>query len=415
MATRPDPVSHSAPRPEHRVRAFDGLRGVAALMVLTHHALLMLPDFAGWEWFGPGQPTHGPIEWLLLRTPLALVWAGQARALLFFVLSGFVLGLPWLEGRSVPYGRFLLGRFCRIYPPYLIAMIAAAVGSILLGGHLLPGTTIYFNSLGWAFRPSWAAIPSILTLTDNQSMQYMNEAVWSLVWEVRVAIIFPAVLFPILRWGNRGVLAALVGLTLTHELTLGLLSPGMTMLLDKPADTFAFAEFFVFGAAVAVNRGAIVAWFGQRRPAYGLISLGVGCLMCWVPWPREHDHLLGVGATIILVAILGTPRVQGWLQARWLLWLGGRSYSLYLIHVPVIMMAVIASGGHVTVWLLFAAVALAIILSDFFHHLVELPSVGLAQRLTGYSLQSRHRGPPGGIAGWLIRRARAVDAALPLA
>jgi hypothetical protein len=119
---------------------------------------------------GPALPACGrsagaatlPIEWVLLRTPLRLLWSGQTRALLFFVLSGFVLSLPWLNGRSAPYGRFLLGRFCRIYPPYIIAMVIAAAGCILLGGRRLDHATVHFNQLGWAFRPTGAAVPSVL-------------------------------------------------------------------------------------------------------------------------------------------------------------------------------------------------------------------------------------------------------------
>jgi Acyltransferase family len=133
-----------------RIVALDGLRGVAAIMVLLHHALLMLPQFADYEWYSRLSARLSLGEFLLLRTPLRLVWAGQERAIMFFVLSGFVLSLPWLNGKPQSYGRFLLGRFCRIYPPYLAAMTLAALGSILMGGHVLPKASVYFNELGWA-------------------------------------------------------------------------------------------------------------------------------------------------------------------------------------------------------------------------------------------------------------------------
>ena len=116
-----------------RIVALDGLRGVAAIMVLLHHALLMLPVFADYEWYSKVPAHISPGKFLLLCTPLRLVWAGQERAIMFFVLSGFVLSLPWLSGKPQSYGRFLLGRFCRIYPPYIAAMALAALASVFIG------------------------------------------------------------------------------------------------------------------------------------------------------------------------------------------------------------------------------------------------------------------------------------------
>jgi peptidoglycan/LPS O-acetylase OafA/YrhL len=231
----------SAPRaaaPIRRIPALDGLRGVAALMVLFHHTLLLLPDYANYEWFGSKAPVHGWIEFALLRTPLRLLWAGQERALLFFVLSGFVLCLPWLAGKPQPYGKFLLGRFCRIYPPYLIAMLLAALGAFILGGHNLPDASIYIRQLGWVFRPDWQAAPSIAAVLNNKHSEFINEAVWSLVWEVRVALIFPLIIVPMVRWGNAGAAAVFVALLAARHFTANLLPPAWSATLNLPQETF---------------------------------------------------------------------------------------------------------------------------------------------------------------------------------
>ena len=383
---------HSAPRPEHRILALDGLRGVAALLVLFHHTLLMLPDFANFQWHVPGATSHGVIEWFLLRTPLRLLWAGQERALLFFVLSGFVLGLPWLNGRAARYGRFILGRFCRIYPPYLVAMIAAAAGSFLLGGRPLVHATVLFNQFGWAFPLSWAAVPSIAGILYNPSSSYMNEAIWTLVLEVRVALILPFIMLPIARWRNTGVALVLAALLILKYVSAHFVSPAISRALDAPQDTFYYAEFFVFGAAVAANRVGISAWFSRRGEVFGLGCLVLGCLVCWLPWPAQHDRMVGVGAAIILVAILGSARTRSWLTKSPLLWLGRESYSLYLVHLPLIMVVVIACGGAVPVLACAAVIPAAILLAWAFNRWVETPSVVLVQWLTGYSRRG-DRGP----------------------
>jgi peptidoglycan/LPS O-acetylase OafA/YrhL len=361
------------------------LRGVAALMVLFHHTLLMLPDFANYEWHVPGATSHGVAEWLLLRTPLRLLWAGQERALLFFVLSGFVLGLPWLEGRRMAYSRFLLNRFCRIYPPYIIAMVIATLGSLLLGGIKLDRATIYFDQLGWSFPLSWQALPSVLGILNNPHSRFLNEAVWSLVWEVRVALIFPLLILPMARWRNKGAAVVLMILILLRHVFGRFFGPGLSDTLNYPQDTFYYAEYFVFGAAVALNRVVIAAWFGNRGRWVGVVSLVAGCLICWVPWPRQHDIIVGIGAAVILATILGSGQIRSWLVGPPLIWLGRQSYSLYLTHLPLIMTVAILFGGKIPFVICVAILPAAVGLAELFRCWVEMPSVAFAQRITGYA------------------------------
>jgi peptidoglycan/LPS O-acetylase OafA/YrhL len=280
-------------------------------------------------------------EFLLLRTPLRLVWAGQERATMFFVLSGFVLCLPWLNGNPQSYGRFLLGRLCRIYPPYITAMALAALASVLIGGQVLPKASIYFNELGWARNPDAGTLPSVLLVLTNHHSDYINEAVWSLTWEVRVAILFPLLMLPLLRWRNIG---AAQGLCLSSAFRPG----GHAFLLTAHPDLAEllgngcrYTGCFVLGTIIAMNRVRIGEWFDSRHPAFGWLCLSLGLWICWSPWPHFHDQIVGIGASLIIVAIIGTKGLKKWLAKEYWLWLGRQSYSLYLIHVPVVMVIVI--------------------------------------------------------------------------
>ena len=386
--TAPTSPAPSVPVPVGRVQAFDGLRGVCALMILFHHVLLTQPAFADYEWHVPRHAPLGWAAWLLVATPLRLAWAGQERALLFFVLSGFVLSLPWLEGRAAPFGRFLLGRFCRIYPPYLAAMALAAAASALLGGHPLPAASVYVRDLGWVHRPSWATLFSVVAVLNNRSSEYINEAAWSLVWEARVALVLPLLIVAAARWGNRALpplfALLLVCARLANHAVSHWAPPGLSAVLNAPQDTFRYAELFLFGVAVAVNRDRIAARaaLGNGWPGVGLLA--VGCVVCWIPWPVERERLVGVGAALVLVSALGSTRVQGWLTRPALLWLGRQSYSLYLVHVPLIMVAVIAFGGAVPL-AAFLLIAPAIVAAaELFRVRVERPAVRMAQNATGY-------------------------------
>jgi peptidoglycan/LPS O-acetylase OafA/YrhL len=366
-----------------RIVALDGLRGVAAIMVLLHHSLLMLPAFADYEWYStlPAHMSFG--KFLLLRTPLRLVWAGQERAIMFFVLSGFVLSLPWLAGKPQSYGRFLLGRFCRIYPPYIAVMALAALASVLVGGHVLPNASVYFNQLGWSHQPDSGTLPSILLVLSDRHSEYINEAVWSLTWEVRIAMIFPLLVLPISRWRNKGA----AGL----YLFLLLLGPGGKHLLSAHphfgrvlADGCCYTSCFVLGSAIAMNRVKIAEWFGRHRSAFGWLCLALGLEICWAPWPHFHDQIVGIGAAALIVAIIGTAGLRNCLAKNYWLWLGKQSYSLYLIHVPVVMAIVVLFHGKVPIFACLSVIPISIVLAQIFHLHVELPSVALAQKRAGY-------------------------------
>ena len=91
-----------------RVVSLDGLRGLAALVVMVHHGLLTWPALAA-QYDGPNR---GSGTWWLTFTPLHLIWAGTEAVVVFFVLSGIVLTRPFLlrRGGGWPayYGRRLL-------------------------------------------------------------------------------------------------------------------------------------------------------------------------------------------------------------------------------------------------------------------------------------------------------------------
>jgi peptidoglycan/LPS O-acetylase OafA/YrhL len=378
--------THQLTSPGHagrRIVALDGLRGVAAIMVLLHHALLMLPQFANYEWYSsvPAHISFG--EFLLLRTPLRLIWAGQERAILFFVLSGFVLCLPWLSGKPQSYGRFLLGRFCRIYPPYIAAMALAALASVFIGGHDLPKASIYFNQIGWAHHPDLGTLPSILLVLTNHHSAYINEAVWSLSWEVRIAILFPFLMLPILRWRNLGAAQVYVFLFLLGQAARQVLRahPNSAQLLGNG---FRYTSCFVLGTIIAMNRVKIGEWFARRHSAFGWLCLTLGLGICWAPWPHFHDDIVGIGASLLIVAIIGTASLRKWLAKDYWLWLGRQSYSLYLIHVPVVMGTVILYGGKVPPLACLSVIPVSIVLAQIFHLHVELPSVELAQKAASY-------------------------------
>src|SRR5687768_11280377 len=100
-----DPASASF-APRGRVHALDGLRAVAISLVVVHH-------------LGLGQLA------VVLRRNDLWAWGAFAETVgtsgveLFFVLSGLVLGAPYLRGeRTFHAGDYLRRRVVRLFPPY---------------------------------------------------------------------------------------------------------------------------------------------------------------------------------------------------------------------------------------------------------------------------------------------------------
>ena len=94
----------------NRYEELDSLRGLAAISVFFGHILLVFNAI--------------PITNLLFEYgPLRAAVAGSEAVTLFFVLSGFVLSLPFYNNGTFNYGKYVVKRIFRIYIPYLIAIL----------------------------------------------------------------------------------------------------------------------------------------------------------------------------------------------------------------------------------------------------------------------------------------------------
>lgn len=119
MSARQDSVISPSTR-DARIRGLDGLRAMAASMIFFAHA-----------WGHAGHPDTAITIPLLGKTPLApIVTFGTQGVAMFFVLSGFLLSLPFWQalndGSHVELGAFFRRRFLRIYPAYLVVVLFLA-------------------------------------------------------------------------------------------------------------------------------------------------------------------------------------------------------------------------------------------------------------------------------------------------
>ncbi|NYF87937.1 acyltransferase [Tunturiibacter empetritectus] len=247
--------------PQPRLRELDSLRGLASLVVVFHHFILMWP---AWPW-----PTHGPL-WHQLHLTLLFypLYAGHEAVMLFFILSGLVLSFPYLLGRGQPYPIFLARRILRIYGPYLAALALSVAGAAKWHGNLGHGK---WASAFWSEPVRWTLVLQHIAFLGFYNWQQFNFVIWSLIVEMRISIFFPFLALLILRVRTRIALLLAVALSLTEFVVLRLYpqTDQATGLLR----TVHYTAFFIFGILLARHLKTISARFCSLPIA---IRIGIG-------------------------------------------------------------------------------------------------------------------------------------------
>jgi peptidoglycan/LPS O-acetylase OafA/YrhL len=353
---------------EHKERRFpelDSMRGLAALVVVFHHFAYMFYPWA--------------LSASFLSVMLYPFIAGHESVMFFFVLSGFVLALPNLRGKRQCYPIFLCRRVLRIYGPYLAALGLAVGGCALWHNRI--------GTVGWA-AGTWNAsvrasslLQPILMIGNYDYSQY-NTAFWSLVYEMRISIIFPALFLIANRMKFFSLLIAVVLCTFA-----GVHDGNHQFLI-----TFEYVGVFLIGIWTAKNATHISAAYDKLGNVWRgmLVALSLLLYFGW-HWiavgPLRHlgDMPIAVGATGLLILSLNSVPLGRFLRSSVPAFLGQISYSLYLVHGTVLfaMTAVLGNTlSHLTFFFLYISVA--ILLSWGFYRVVEYPFT-VASRNVGKS------------------------------
>jgi peptidoglycan/LPS O-acetylase OafA/YrhL len=354
-----------------RFKTLDSLRGIAAFIVLIHHCFLTIP---------PGSRDM-VLHWGDL-TPFRIVFMGRPAVIFFFVLSGFVLSLPYLTERQPEYPRFVVKRLCRIYLPMAAAVILSALLYIAVMPTHVAAASAWLNNESWQDPLDLRLVLRHLLMSGRSSDASLDNVMWSLIYELRISLIFP---FLVLFGRFSASAALLAGLTsyAIAKPTLDLLGIGPfpyynTSLLSALVITLHFLLCFMAGIALGARRDRIAAAFA-RLPVGIAILLWVAALYALA---APSDLVDTAGAALIIALSLGSERVTRLLSAPVLLWLGRISYSLYLVHLLVLLTIVHLLGDRLPLWLVLGVVPpTALVTAHFFHLAVEAPATALGRRL----------------------------------
>lgn len=335
MTSAPDAAVVS--RGGGRWRSLDGLRGLAAVVVLLHHGLLTLGSLAD-AYYSPERPGAFTPVWWAAWTPLHLAWEGTGAVLVFFVLSGFVLTLAVVRTPRFSWFAYYPARLVRLMLP---VWAAVCLGVVLMT--LVPRD----GDAGSAWLRARAAVGvspetvwQSLTLSAPAGRSYLVSPLWSLHFEVVFSLLLPLFVYGVIatrRWPALAVGVAVAAVAASAAL------PG------KPA---AFYAMFLVGTVLAVHRERLstaAARFSARPPARIIwpVALVVGLLLLtwrWITpavdlgsWSGLADVPASVGAVVVVFVCAHWRGVDRVLTRRPVLWLGTVSFSLYLVHEPIVI------------------------------------------------------------------------------
>ena len=334
----PTPPAVAAPvhggEPQQHLPHLDGLRGVAAMLVVLHHVWLTIwPIEAGPRAGAGGLDLSGAFAF------------GHFRVAVFIVLSGFCLTLPVARSGALRGGEraFFARRARRILPAYYAAL---ALSLVLIGVAIGGETGTHWDR---SVPVSLDGLLANVLLVQNLVAQgEINHVLWSLAVECQIYLAFPLLL---LLWARSGV-AALAAATGALVLAIGAASrlvPGAAPLLD--GGTLQFLTLFALGmvgAIVCFSPAARTHALATRVPWRVVLALAAAGTAAGAFAARDlvlanlflFDLLAGLATTALLVVTCtgGAPRVRAALGSRGLVFLGAFAYSTYLIHAPLLQL-----------------------------------------------------------------------------
>lgn len=372
------PPSH--PRAPRRFVALDSLRGFAACMVVFHHIE------------GPG---------LFLES--ALVQEGVYFVDFFFVLSGFVIAANYGDRlrEGFPLGRYMLRRLGRVWPLHLAVLavlVAAKLASFALAPDSYPNGEAFYGD-----RSVENLLYATFLLHGWQEHNGWHTVSWSISIEVFLYLFFALVWRFLGRWG---LAVAMLGIAYGCAASWGLM-PGnagiVRGLLGFSAGVLGWHVYRRYFSEIAMSPARATAW--EMLTTVAMLAAVANLPLVSLP----------VGVASFMAVVLVYARDRGAISrllARPLpVLLGTLSYSIYMIHSPVLAGAragllrieSLAGGGIVEGFtgpvaadlLALALLAAICALSTLSYRFIEAPAREWSRRVA----KRMERGPAAHAAG----------------
>ncbi|HEY7417868.1 MAG TPA: acyltransferase, partial [Ktedonobacteraceae bacterium] len=358
---------------KNTIQVLDGVRAFACLIVIWFHIYRIPRDLGVWA--------TQPFNDLVLNT---LLFFGKYGVTLFFILSGFLLFLPFAKAllfkETWPSTRqFYLKRVFRIIPAYYLSLILIVL--LFQQQYLQPQ---HWKELGLFFIFFMDA--------SSATFKQLNAPFWSLAVEWQYYLLLPWLVLGMraLVWRVKPIycLPATIACLLA-VVAWGLFSRyfGIYYFSLHPTETFLVPRsvlnvilVFIYGASgkyledFSVGMLLALCFVYARHPSVSprigqilykmspcILGMGVLCLLAMILWPYDYAYphtwplfdgplfsriyalayelCLSIAFGLCMLALLfGSTWLRRPMEWTPLRWIGGISYSLYMWHLPFLLL-----------------------------------------------------------------------------
>lgn len=365
------------PSPGASISQIHTVRVVAMLGVFLHHL-----------WNTVILTPAGPVQWGLD----VLFDTASDGVILFNMLSGFLLALPYLGPERRPfvgYGNFLHRRFLRIVPPYFLALVLFSMANVLVFG--IPPVSALHNLLLHL---------SFLNSLDYSIMSTNFSHFWYLGMLAQFYLLFPLFLHFFQRVGSTTALIRIVGVCWGGWSLLGtylawypdsaLGMAGYLMHFNLPGRLPEFAAGMWLASRCTTSVNALRAAIFHRPFSLVFLGLGAGVILgapfvSGVGLPLAHIyHVALCVVLVVLLIVWAQAAVLG--RMAFILKLSAHSYAIYIVHEPLFSyVGVMPSRVSHTLGTFFALAVLLLGLSYVAAMALEKLSRRVLQRYTEWT------------------------------